>query len=177
MRTTTRSLSCALIVSMSLTGMSYAVAQSQRARQGPQTPAPVPGPILQPAAGVPLKQLDSITAQNPRELAQFGDAVALSGDGTTLAVGASPEDAGEGAVYVFARRGDRWVQEARLKASNAGPNDRFGHSVALSADGRTLAVAAYFESSRATGVNGDEKDDSVPQAGAVYMFTRTATGW
>lgn len=170
--------SSALALSMALTGMSAdAVAQSQRARQGPQTPAPVPGPILQPSAGFPLKQVDYIKAQNPRELAQFGDAVALSGDGNTLAVGARPEDAGEGAVYVFARRGGQWVEQARLKALNAGPNDQFGNNVALSADGSTLAVSAYFESSRATGVNGDQKDDSVPQAGAVYLFARTGTRW
>src|SRR5262245_46684333 len=66
-------------------------AQSQRARQGPQTPAPIPGPIVQPSANFPLKQVDYIKASNPSERAQFGDAVALSGDGNTMAVGARAE--------------------------------------------------------------------------------------
>jgi hypothetical protein len=84
---------------------------------------------------------------------------------------------GSGAVYVFVRVGDRWIQNAYLKASNPGLIDHFGSSVALSGDGRTLAVAAPFESSGATGVNGDQSDDTIPQAGAVYVFTRSGDEW
>jgi hypothetical protein len=40
-----------------------------------------------------------------------------------------------------------------------------------------MAVSAYFESSKATGVNGDQNDDSIPEAGAVYVFTRRGTMW
>src|SRR3989454_10731973 len=40
-----------------------------------------------------------------------------------------------------------------------------------------MAVSAYFESSGAKGVNGNQADDSIPQAGAVYVFTRTGTTW
>ena len=69
------------------------------------------------------------------------------------------------------------MQQAYLKASNAGVNDQFGHVVALSADGNTLAVSAYFESSRATGVNGDQADNSMAHSGAVYVFTRTGAAW
>src|SRR3990172_1798045 len=73
-----------------------------------------------------------------------------------------------GAVYVFTRRGDAWAQQAYIKASNAGQSDNFGAVVALSADGNTLAVSALWESSAATGVSGNQNDDSLPQAGAVY---------
>ena len=167
-------------------------AQSQRARQGPQTPAPIPGPIVQPSATFPLKQVGYIKATNPSERAQFGDAVALSGDGNTLVVGARAESSAaagvngnqadasalsSGAVYVFARQGDSWLQQAYLKASNPGINDQFGSLVALSADGNTLAVSAYFEDSRAIGVNGDQADNSMDQSGAVYVFARTGTVW
>jgi hypothetical protein len=139
-----------------------------------------------------LKQVGYIKASNPGERVQFGDAVALSGDGNTLAVGARAESSGaagingnqadastvgSGAVYVFARLGDRWVQQAYLKASNPGINDQFGSLVALSADGNTLAVSAYFEDSRAVGVDGDQADNSVEQSGAVYVFTRTGGVW
>ena len=34
-----------------------------------------------------------------------------------------------------------------------------------------------FEASNATGVNGDQTDNSAPEAGAVYVFTRTAGVW
>src|SRR5678809_1473902 len=40
-----------------------------------------------------------------------------------------------------------------------------------------MAVAAHWEASAATGVNGNQNDDSIPQAGAVYVFTRTGTTW
>jgi len=121
-----------------------------------------------------------------------GNSIAFSGDGGTMAIGAPHESGGvsgidgdasdnsmfgSGAVYVFVREGDRWMQQAYIKASNPGLIDHFGSSVALSGDGRTLVVAAAFESSSATGIDGDQSDDSVPQAGAVYVFTRSGTQW
>ncbi len=78
-----------------------------------------------------------------------------------------------GAVYVFTRRGTAVTQQAYIKASNPGDGANFGSSVALSRDGNTLAVAAYYESSNATGINGNQADRSIPEAGAVYIFTRT----
>ncbi|MBX3335068.1 MAG: cadherin-like beta sandwich domain-containing protein [Nitrospira sp.] len=118
----------------------------------------------------------------------FGTSVALDGD--TLAVGAQFEDsnatgingnqadnsAGEaGAVYVFTRSGTTWTQQAYLKASNTGSGDLFGTSVAL--DGDTLAVVALEEDSNATGINGNQADNSAGEAGAVYVFTRSGTTW
>jgi hypothetical protein len=186
-------VSFAFAVSVAVTGMTTDTrAQSQRARQGPETPAPIPGPIVQPSSTFPLKQVGYIKASNPSERAQFGDAIALSGDGNTLAVGARAESSAaagingnqtdasafsSGAVYVFARAGDRWVQQAYLKASNPGINDQFGHLVALSADGNILAVSAPFEDSRATGVDGDQADNSLEQSGAIYVFARRGAVW
>ena len=121
-----------------------------------------------------------------------GNAVSFSRDGSTLAVGAPHESSGakgangnqhdesvynSGAVYIFIRQGGSWTQQAYLKASNPGASDRFGSVVALSGDGNTLAVSAPFESSAAKGVNGDQDDDSIPQAGAAYVFTRTGDRW
>ena len=82
-----------------------------------------------------------------------------------------------GAVYVFTRTGDSWTQQAYLKPSNPQSGAEFGHYVALSADGNTLAVSAYWEASNATGINGNQKDESIPQAGAVYVFTRAGNAW
>jgi hypothetical protein len=78
-----------------------------------------------------------------------------------------------GAVYVFVRNGGRWQQQAYVKPSNPKTDAEFGHGVALSADGNTMVVSAYWESSKATGINGDQKDTSIPQAGAIYVFTRS----
>ena len=70
-----------------------------------------------------------------------------------------------------------WAQQAYLKPSNPQTGAEFGHYVALSADGNTLAVSAYWEASNATGINGNQKDESIPQAGAVYVFTRQGSTW
>jgi hypothetical protein len=118
----------------------------------------------------------------------FGNSIALSGD--TLAVAAWGEDSsatgidgdqsdedGEdsGAVYVFTRNGSGlWTQQAYIKASNTDIRDRFGHSVALAGD--TLAVSASWESSDATGINGDQNNNNADFSGAVYIFTRDGAG-
>ena len=133
-----------------------------------------------------------VKASNTGANDNFGDSVSLSGDGDTLAVGAFGEDgnatgigndpsddllAGAGAAYLFDRSGDTWFQKAYVKASNTGTNDNFGVSVSLSADGRTLAVGARGESSNATGIDGDQSDDSFEGSGAVYLFDRTGDTW
>src|SRR5206468_11042086 len=91
-----------------------------------------------------------------------------------------------GAVYVFTRNGTAWTQQAYVKASNTGEagkgdeigdGDQFGFSVALSDDGNTLAAGAIGEDSNASGVNGDQADNSLQSAGAVYVFTRMGTTW
>jgi hypothetical protein len=124
---------------------------------------------------------------------QFGQTVVIDGD--TIAVTSSAEasnatgvngdetnnDASEsGAVWVFVRSGNAWVQEAYLKASNTGSFDGFGDTLAL--EGDTLAVGAPTETSIATGVDGDQTDNqqcgNFPcRIGAVYVFTRTGTTW
>ncbi|HSK03882.1 MAG TPA: hypothetical protein VK932_21665, partial [Kofleriaceae bacterium] len=133
-----------------------------------------------------------VKASNTEASDYFGYSIALSADGTTLAVGAVIEDSAatgidgdqasnaatqSGAVYVFVRRGATWVQEAYLKASNTGAGDDFGFSVALSADGSTLAVGARLEDSAATGIDGNQADNTALSSGAVYVFTRSGATW
>jgi trimeric autotransporter adhesin len=112
-----------------------------------------------------------IKASDTRATDSFGRAVALSGD--TLAVAAARS--GVGAVYIFRRAGGAWAQQAIVTASNGEPGDGFGFQVALSGD--TLAVAAIGEGSSATGVNGDQADNSAGSAGAVYVFQRIGILW
>jgi FG-GAP repeat len=118
----------------------------------------------------------------------FGGSVAIDGD--TLVVGAGGEAsaatgvngnqadntaAGSGAAYVFARSGTVWTQQAYLKASNTDIADEFGLSVAISGD--TVVVGALHEASAATGVNGNQADNSASEAGAAYVFVRSGTVW
>ena len=123
---------------------------------------------------------------------RFGERVALSADGQTLAVGVSGEDSAAtgvggdqdddsannaGAVYVYARGGAVWTQQAYIKASNTDAEDQFGMSMALSADGQTLVVGATGERSAATGVDGNQSDNTAYRAGAVYVYERVGLKW
>jgi hypothetical protein len=129
-----------------------------------------------------------LTASNAGLGDFFGSAVAISGE--TIVVGAYAEDSiargvngneadnsasFAGAAYVFTRSGSTWSQQAYLKASNAEAGDVFGRSVAIS--GETIVVGASDETSAATGVNGNQSDNSAVVAGAAYVFTRSGSTW
>src|ERR1700688_649969 len=119
------------------------------------------------------RQQAYLKASNTEEGAQFGNSLTLSADGNLLAVGASGEASsdtgingnqsdrsmpGAGAVYVFARAGAAWSQQAYLKSSSTGGPDvgyQFGYAVSLSSDGSTLAVSETSDPSNATGTSGD----------------------
>jgi len=138
------------------------------------------------SAAAQMRQTSYLKASNPSAYAHFGEGgtqpghsgqtVAVSGDADTIAIGA-PHDSGAGAVYVYIRGASGWTQQAYIKASNPRAGSDFGSSVALSADGSTMAVSAHWEGSGTTGVDGDQTDTSVPQAGAVYVFTRAGGTW
>ena len=108
---------------------------------------------------------------------EFGSAVALSSDGTTLVVGGPKSTGQEGAVHVFRRDGGSWVSETSLEASNADSYDHFGSSLALSGDGTVLAVGALYEQSNATGVGGNQNSNALNSAGAAYVFRQSGGVW
>jgi hypothetical protein len=129
-----------------------------------------------------------LKASNTEEDDEFGLAVTLSGD--TVVVGARGEDSsatgvngnqlssganGSGAAYAFVRTGGVWSQQAYLKASNSGMNDLFGDALSLSGD--TLLVGAQGEFSNATGINGNQANNSAQSAGAGYLFVREGSTW
>ena len=68
---------------------------------------------------------------------------------------------------------DSWRQRAYIKGSNTEAFDEFGSSVSFDRTGSLHVVSARGEDSGAKGVGGDEKDNSVDEAGAVYVFSMT----
>lgn len=118
----------------------------------------------------------------------FGDRLALSADGSTLAI-ANPHEDGSasgiaaspvfdprvpmaGAVYVYRRSvGGPWSSSpgSYLKAPNNRQNLRFGWSLALSALGDTLAVAG-FDHSASPAADGPTNEASAMDSGAVYLY-------
>ena len=142
-----------------------------------------------------VNKMHTIKAPNAGVNDHFGFALALSGDGNTLAVSSPgesgnamvaggipdrhPATIGSGAVYVFTRVGGTWRQPVHLKASNPSHGDQFGYSIALSDDGNTLAVGAAFEDSTGTGINGHQGSiaENSANRGAVYIFSRSGGHW
>jgi hypothetical protein len=103
--------------------------------------------------------------------AEASCATGVDGDQSNNDCGNAPltgSDTAAGAVYFFTRSAGVWAQQSYVKASNTGPQDRFGISVTLGE--RTLAVGADVEASCARGVNGNQQDNSCLGAGAVYVY-------
>jgi hypothetical protein len=69
---------------------------------------------------------------------------------------------------MFVRSGNDWSQQAYLKASNTGAGDYLS-PVAIDED--TAIVGGGLEDSSATGINGDQADNSASDAGAAYVIT------
>jgi hypothetical protein len=131
----------------------------------------------------------------------FGASISLSQDGSLLAVGAVGEDSKDatakddvitidgvdyaldnGGVYIFARGADKWVEQTKLKPSYIQWKQQFGASVALSADGSTLAVGTPGDWTKAGGINPngstyDPKELSAYGSGATYIFTKSGATW
>jgi hypothetical protein len=133
-----------------------------------------------------------LKASNTGAADVFGISVSLSRDGNLLAVGAYGEDSSvtgingnqsgnfasqSGAVYVFRAQGDLWAQEVFVKPSNTQLGANFGYSLALSGDGRALAVGAWSENSGSTGVDGHQLNNDAPDSGAVYFFRNASGAW
>jgi hypothetical protein len=115
-----------------------------------------------------------LKASTPTLSNSFGRTVAISSDGSTIAIAAPNRNANAGAVYVFVRNGGTWTQQGvPLTASNSGGDDRFGTALALSANGSVLAVGAIGEDSDGTG----STNNSAADAGAAYVFTRSGASW
>ena len=109
----------------------------------------------------------------------FGSATAISGN--TLVIGAFNADGNEvgaGAVYVFEKVSNNWVQTAKLFAADgkAEPvplfpgnfrSDSLGLTVAVSADANTIIA----------GAPGHNHTGKQANAGAAYVFQRTNGVW
>ncbi|MDT0556320.1 FG-GAP repeat protein [Patiriisocius hiemis] len=123
---------------------------------------------------------------------RFGFKVDTNATGDIIAIGSPGEDSNavgvngdqtnntatdSGAVYVFVRTGGVWVQEAYIKASNSEAGDFFGYSISLNDVGDKLAVGSYREDSGDATINGNESDNTVQNAGAVYIFNRVGSNW
>jgi len=125
----------------------------------------------------------------------FGSALALSGDGRTLAIDAPDEDGliggingqqysgkenqdtSNGAIYVFVNTNGTWSQQTYIKSSNPHPNDLFGIRLTISTNGDVLAATSMLQGGGGRGLNANQQDFSAEESGAAYVFTRAGTTW
>ena len=136
-------------------------------------------------AGTSWAQEAFVKATNTHDGDAFGSAVALSGNGTTLACGAPSEDSDSrglegiqslvtgpdsGAVFLYRLTSGTWGRLAYVKASNAASADGFGAAVALTSAGSGLLASAPGDDSNATGLDGDSMNDSAMESGACFAF-------
>jgi hypothetical protein len=143
-----------------------------------------------PVTGTLADSIGYFKASNAGAGDKFGDVLAISGDGLTLAVGAAYEAGSgsginpaandsaiqSGAVYLYRFDGANWTEEAYIKASNPERADLFGYSLDLSDDGNTLVVGSLFEDSGTTGVN-STPDETGYHSGAAYLFRFDGSDW
>lgn len=122
-----------------------------------------------------------IKASNTDTYDYFGSSIALSGN--MLAIGAfgesasgvglnpseqSNSEADSGAVYLFSRGKEGWVQAGYLKALNSDQGDEYGRNVALS--GSTLVCGAHLEDGGFGGVGANPYNGNATDSGAVYVY-------
>ena len=105
----------------------------------------------------------------------YGGNLALSADGTTMAVVAGElinGNANTAVVYVYRRTASSWRRENRLVPNSAQGDTSspfVGDQIALSGDGNLLVLGSWAENR--TGPNPAE------DAGAVYLFRRAGSVW
>ena len=112
------------------------------------------------------KQQAKLVARDTARSDGFGEVVAIEGD--TIVVGAPGHTHGDirfaGAVFVFGRQGEGWVEGAKIIAEDAAKSDRFGVAAAIHGD--TIIVGSTLNDA------GRGKD-----AGAAYIFVREGNAW
>ncbi len=106
-----------------------------------------------------IQRKDRLTANDPNTGDGLGFAVACHGD--LLVASAPGKDTSKGAAYVFERVDGRWVQTAKLVASDGGREQQFGSRVAVHRERIAVAARYAWDGQR---------------SGAVYVFERDAQG-
>ena len=92
----------------------------------------------------------------------YGSTIVLTPDGSKLVIGCPGRNNKTGCVYVYSRVANHWSLETILQAHNKQPNDWFGSSIAISANGTTIVVGANC------------KDNFTGQA---YVFNKVKDAW
>jgi FG-GAP repeat/IPT/TIG domain len=108
-----------------------------------------------------VQQGPKLTGAGQTAGARFGYSVALSGDASTVLVGARANEGGDGAAWVFADSGAGYGEQGPALVGGES-KEEFGYSVALSFDGSTALIGA---------------DGAGEGRGQAWLFERSGTSW
>ena len=109
-------------------------------------------------------QQAKLLAADGDSLDEFGRRVAVNGRTIGIAAGFDDDNGVDsGSVYIFVRRGKRWVEQAKLVPADGQPSDVFGSDVEI--DGDTALIGAALD------------DDQGTDSGSAYVFVRSGSTW
>lgn len=114
-------------------------------------------------SGSSWSQQAKLTPSSAQAYMYFGRYVSISADGSYAAIGAyglADDGTNAGGAFIFVRSGTNWSQQAKLTASDAAANHRFGYTVDINSDGSYVNIGAYGTTN-----------------GTAYIFTRSGTSW
>jgi hypothetical protein len=110
--------------------------------------------------------IQTIASPVVQQYAWFGTNVAMSHNGSILAIAAGDEDVNGvvdcGAVYIYQWSGSEYTLAQKIVAPNAAAYDYFGYGLALSGDGTQLAISGLWADR-----------DEVANTGSVYFYSLT----
>ncbi len=116
-------------------------------------------------------QQSKLTASDGTSFEYFGEAVSLSGDGSTALIGTPEADvdgnSSQGRAYVFSNASGSWAQQAQLTASDGIAFAEFGGSASINGDGSIALISAPF----------DNLGDDFGQQGSAYVFSNASGSW
>lgn len=104
----------------------------------------------------------TLTASDATAGDYFGSNLAISANGSLIAVGAWGRDNVTGGAYVFKQNAGQWKQIAEFSDPDGVSGDGFGTGVAMTPSGSTMVI----------GANGHDS-----YAGAAYVFNRHRGHW
>ncbi len=106
-------------------------------------------------------EVQNIIASDGLDWAEFGGSVSISGNWAVVGAGNDGSNGiSAGAIYVFYRNGDNWIEHSKITPSDAHYSQGFGSAVAI--DGDYIVVGAPVDGS---------------QSGSIYVFYRDGGNW
>jgi len=118
-------------------------------------------------SGTVWTEQGKLTASEDAADERFGYSVAINDIGDTIVIGAYQHTTDSalrsGCAFVYTLVGAVWTEQAKLMASDADADDRFGYNVAINED--TIVIGAFSD------------DDSGIGSGSAYVYIQSGSVW